>query len=55
MIDFRPTETPLHVPVSAIFEVRGRVYVVDVDGALFNLLTEDDNPEMWCWEEVYQL
>ena len=53
--DFRPTETPMRVPVVTTFEVRGHVYVVDIDGLLFQLQTEGDDPDLWCWQVVQNL
>ena len=55
MINFAPLETPLGVPVRTWFYVRGHVYVVDMDGILFQLDTQGDNPDLWCWREVIQL
>ena len=46
-MDFRPTETPMGVPVCNVFEMKGRVYVVDVHGTLFQLDTLGDDPELW--------
>lgn len=54
-IDFSPTETPMGVPTLTNFEVRGKVYVVDVDGNLFFLDTNGDDPDMWCWQFVQYL
>lgn len=54
-LNFRPTETPMRVPVNVTFEVRGRVYVVDTEGTLFQLMTEGDDPDLWCWQLVVQL
>ena len=48
-MDFRPTETPMGVPVCSIFELKGRVFVVDVDGTLFQLDTIGDDPDLWRW------
>jgi len=55
MMDFRPTETPLGDPVVTTFEVCGRVYVVDIDGILFRIMTDGDDPDMWCWQVYHHL
>lgn len=55
MIDFRPTESPLGIPVVATFQVRDRVYVVDADGMLYQIMTGNDNPEYWSWTVVQYL
>lgn len=43
------------VPTLASFQVRDRVYVVDVMGTMFALMTEGDDPDMWCWQIVQEL
>jgi len=53
--DFKPTETPMGVPVLTTFEVHGRVYVVDIEGLMFCLLTDGDEPEEWAWQAVLSL
>lgn len=55
MMDFKPTETPLGIPVCTTFEVCGHVFVVDVYGTLFQVRTEGEDPDLWCWIIVQQL
>ena len=55
MIDFRPTETPLDTPVLTTFRLRGYGYVVDVEGTLFQVRTDGDDPDLWCWVVIQQL
>ena len=55
MQNFCPKFTPLDVPTLTTFDVRGRTYVVDVLGALFQLMTEGDDPDLWCWQLVIEL
>lgn len=55
IFDFCPIETPLGVPVLISFQVRDNVYVVDIEGTLFSLQTEGDDPDLWAWQVVQQL
>lgn len=55
MIDLRPTETPLGVPVVYTFEIQDRAYALDLYGLLYRILTHDDDPEYWGWIEVRYL
>jgi Tfp pilus tip-associated adhesin PilY1 len=54
-INFSPTETPLGVPTLTDFQVRDRVYVVDMNGNLFRLDTASDDPDMWNWQFMQEL
>jgi hypothetical protein len=54
-VNFCPEETPMRVSVLTSFEVRGNVYVVDIDGLLHCIRTEGDDPDLWCWMLVAQL
>jgi hypothetical protein len=54
-IDFEPAFTPLGVPVLTSFLSRQFMYVVDMEGMLFQIDTEADDPDLWCWREVVQL
>ena len=48
--------TPLDVPVLTSFELRGHVYVVDMDGVLFQIRPDpQDDPDLWCWQVVQEL
>lgn len=55
MFDFRPTETPLGIPVVTVFDVRDKVYICDIYGVLYVLDVEGDDPDMWRWIEVIHL
>jgi hypothetical protein len=55
MIDFEPDETPFGTAVLTSFYIRGNMYVVDLDGYLFQIDTEGDDPNLWCWTEVIRL
>jgi hypothetical protein len=55
MIDFCPEYTPLQTPVLTSFWLRNRIYVVDMEGVLFQIDVEGDDPDLWCWREVMQL
>ena len=54
-INFEPTFTPLGVPVLTSFLLRQFMYVVDMEGTLFQLDTENEDPDLWCWRKVIQL
>lgn len=55
MFNFEPEFTPLGTSVLTSFQIRDKMYVVDMYGQLFQLLIEGDDPDMWCWIEVIQL
>lgn len=55
IVDFEPAFTPLDVPVLTSFWLRQFMYVVDMEGMLFQIDTEADDPDLWCWHEVVQL
>ena len=48
-MNFTPDFTPLGVPVLTCFWVRGRAFVVDIDGVLYQINSDDPDPEMWSW------
>lgn len=54
-IDFRPEFTPTGIPVLICFRVEGRPYVVDVDGILYALMVQGDDPDMWIWQVFSRL
>lgn len=55
MFNFRPTKTPLGVPLLTSFELFGACYAVDMLGVVYRILTHDDDPEYWVWTEVVRL
>jgi hypothetical protein len=55
MIDFCPKFTPLDTTVLTSFYLRGYMYVVDMEGVLFQIDVDGDAPELWYWREMAQL
>lgn len=55
MFDLKPEATPEGIPLSAVFETMGKVFAVDIYGCVYRIITDNLEPEAWCWEVMLYL